>query len=96
MRITEREPKKEFQYHGQQSFDPAAGEADLFPQEITRALLNLISNGVYATRDKNLPEGEIYKPTLMASTKSLGDRVEIRMPSTMGSGHSSGGRGKNV
>ena len=63
----------------EQSFDPAAGEADIFPQEITRALLNLISNGVYATRDKNLPEGEIYKPTLMASTKSLGDRVEIRI-----------------
>jgi GAF domain-containing protein len=29
----------------ERSFDPAAGEADLFPQEITRALLNLISNG---------------------------------------------------
>ena len=25
--------------------DPAAGEVDVFPQEITRALLNLISNG---------------------------------------------------
>ena len=30
------------------SFDPSAGEADLFPQDITRALLNLISNGFYA------------------------------------------------
>jgi hypothetical protein len=30
------------------NFDPAAGEADLFPQEITRVLLNLISNGFYA------------------------------------------------
>ncbi len=27
---------------------PAAGEVDLFPQEITRVLLNLISNGFYA------------------------------------------------
>ena len=33
----------------QRDFDPAAGEADLFPQEITRVLLNLISNGFYAT-----------------------------------------------
>ena len=30
------------------SFDPAVGEADVFPQEITRVLLNLISNGFYA------------------------------------------------
>ena len=32
----------------ERSFDPAAGEIDLFPQEITRVLLNLISNGFYA------------------------------------------------
>ena len=28
---------------------------------------------------KVLPDGEIYKPTLSASTKSLGDRVEIKI-----------------
>jgi hypothetical protein len=27
----------------ERSLDPAAGEADVFPQDITRALLNLIS-----------------------------------------------------
>src|SRR5262245_8613231 len=32
----------------ERSFDPTAGEADLYPQDITRALLNLISNGFYA------------------------------------------------
>jgi signal transduction histidine kinase len=32
----------------ERSFDPVAGEVDLFPQEITRVLLNLISNGFYA------------------------------------------------
>ncbi len=31
------------------NFDPQAGEVDLYPQEITRVLLNLISNGFYAT-----------------------------------------------
>src|SRR5437773_6152196 len=29
-------------------FDPAAGQVDLFPQEITRVFLNLVSNGFYA------------------------------------------------
>jgi hypothetical protein len=33
----------------ERSFDPAAGQVDVFPQEITRVLLNLISNGFYAT-----------------------------------------------
>jgi two-component system, NtrC family, sensor kinase len=74
-----RAEKQNFNIMVEQSFDPIAGEADIFPQEITRVLLNLISNGVYATRNKALPDGEIYRPTLTASTKNLGDRVEIRI-----------------
>jgi two-component system, NtrC family, sensor kinase len=38
----------------ERSFDPTAGEVDLFPQEITRALLNLISNGFYAATKRRL------------------------------------------
>jgi two-component system, NtrC family, sensor kinase len=72
-----RAEKQNFNIMVEQSFDPVAGEVDVFPQEITRVLLNLISNGVYATRHKTLPGGEIYRPTLIASTKNLGDRVEI-------------------
>jgi two-component system, NtrC family, sensor kinase len=54
--------------------------ADLFPQEITRALLNLISNGFYAaTKRKAEANGGNYEPTLLAGTKNLGDHVEIRI-----------------
>src|SRR5262249_31886897 len=61
-------------------FDPTAGEVDLYPQDITRALLNLISNGFHAaTQRKVESDGADYEPTLTASTKSLGDRVEIRI-----------------
>jgi signal transduction histidine kinase len=74
-----RAEKQNFNIMVEQSFDPVAGEADVFPREITRVLLNLISNGVYATRNKALPGTEIYKPTLIASTKDLGDRVEIKI-----------------
>jgi two-component system, NtrC family, sensor kinase len=64
----------------ERSFDPAAGEIDVFPQEITRALLNLISNGFYAaTKRKEQDNSDGYEPTLTASTKNLGDRVEIRI-----------------
>ena len=64
----------------ERSFDPAAGEVDLFPQEITRALLNLISNGFYAaTKRKAEANGGNYEPTVAAATKNLGDSVEIRI-----------------
>ena len=57
-----------------------AGQVDVFPQEITRALLNLISNGFYAaSKRKGQDTSEGFEPTLAASTKNLGDRVEIRI-----------------
>ena len=74
-----RAEKQNFNIMVEQSLDPLAGEVDVFPQEITRVLINLISNGVYATREKVLPDGETYRPTLTASTKNLGDRVEVRI-----------------
>src|SRR5262245_45444146 len=37
-----------FEIKLKQSLDPSAGEADVFPQDIRRALLNVISNGFYA------------------------------------------------
>ena len=43
-----RAEKQDFNITLERSFDPAAGEVDLFPQEMTRVLLNLISNGFYA------------------------------------------------
>ena len=62
----------------ERSLDPTAGEADIFPQDITRVLLNLISNGFYAaTRRRAETNGGDYEPTLAAATKNLGDRVEI-------------------
>jgi two-component system, NtrC family, sensor kinase len=52
----------------------------VFPQEITRALLNLISNGFYAaTKRKAEANGGDYEPTLAAATKNIGERVEIRI-----------------
>jgi two-component system, NtrC family, sensor kinase len=73
-----RAEKQGFEIALERSFDPAAGEVDLFPQEITRALLNLISNGFYAaTKRKAEVDGGGYEPTLAAATKNLGDRVEI-------------------
>jgi signal transduction histidine kinase len=73
-----RAEKQGFNITLQRSFDPMAGEADLFPQDITRALLNFISNGFYAATKRGAEtNGGNYEPTLVAATKNLGDRVEI-------------------
>ncbi|GMO38921.1 sensor histidine kinase [Bradyrhizobium sp. TM233] len=63
----------------QRTFDPAAGMVDIYPQEITRVLLNLISNGFYATAKRKESAGEAFEPTLSAATRDLGGRVEIRI-----------------
>jgi signal transduction histidine kinase len=64
----------------ERSLDPTASEVDVFPQEITRVLLNLISNGFYAaTKRQGQESGKGFEPTITAATKSLGDRVEIRI-----------------
>jgi signal transduction histidine kinase len=58
--------------------DPNAGMIDLYPQEITRVFLNLISNGFYAANQRKKVQ-EDFDPTLSAMTRSLGDKVEIRI-----------------
>ena len=73
-----RAEKQGFNIKLEKSFDPKAGEADVFPQDITRVLLNLISNGFYAATKRGAEtNGGDYEPTLAAATKNLGDRVEI-------------------
>jgi signal transduction histidine kinase len=73
-----RAEKQGFNITLERAFDPAAGEVDLYPQEVTRVLLNLISNGFYAAhKRKTLADGGDFEPKLAAATKDLGDRVEI-------------------
>jgi two-component system, NtrC family, sensor kinase len=75
-----RAEKEGFNITLERSFDPDAGEIDLFPQEITRVLLNLISNGFYAaTKRKAETNGGDHEPTVAATTRNLDTSVEIRI-----------------
>ena len=75
-----RAEKQGFNIALERSFDPTAGQVDVFPQDITRALLNIISNGFYAaTKRTELTASDGYEPTLGVATRNLGDRVEIRI-----------------
>ena len=61
----------------ERSFATDAGEVELFPQDITRVLLNLFTNGIYATTKRKENEQGDFEPTLTVSTKNLGSSVEI-------------------
>jgi signal transduction histidine kinase len=75
-----RAEKQGFNITLERSLDPDAGQVDCFPQEITRVLLNLISNGFYAaTVRKGVSASNAFEPKLTAMTASLGERVEIRI-----------------
>jgi signal transduction histidine kinase/HAMP domain-containing protein len=74
-----RAEKSGFNITLKRDLDPAAGMIDIFPQEITRVLLNLISNGFYAATKRKETGDDTFEPTLSASTKSLGNKVEIRI-----------------
>ena len=74
-----RAEKQGFNITLEKPLDPAAGEVKLFPQEITRVLLNLISNGFYATTKRKAEANGVHESTLSAKTRNLGDQVKIRI-----------------
>jgi GAF domain-containing protein len=75
-----RAEKREFNVTLQRKFDEMAGTIEVFPQEITRVFLNLISNGFYAVTKRKMENGSSgFEPLLRATTRDLGDAVEIRI-----------------
>jgi signal transduction histidine kinase len=75
-----RAEKPQFNVTLQRDFDASADEIELFPQEITRVFLNLIANGFYAVTKRKAELGNSgYEPRLSATTRNLGNTVEIRI-----------------
>jgi two-component system NtrC family sensor kinase len=75
-----RAEKPQFNVTLRRDFDQTAGMIDVFPQEITRVFLNLISNGFYAvTKRKAENRNSGFEPIVSAATKNLGHAVEIRI-----------------
>jgi signal transduction histidine kinase len=63
----------------QRDYDPAVGMSELFPQEITRVLLNLIGNGFYAVRKRAEAAGPGFEPCLAVTTLGGPETVQIRI-----------------
>ncbi len=60
-------------------YDPSVGAVRCVPQELSRVFLNLLNNACYAVHEKRRTCGEGFAPTIAVRTRSLGDRVEIRV-----------------
>jgi GAF domain-containing protein/anti-sigma regulatory factor (Ser/Thr protein kinase) len=75
-----RAERSDFNITLEQDLDPDAGAVEVFPQDITRALLNLFSNGFYAAISrKKEADGATFEPVLCAATRNAGNAVEIRI-----------------
>jgi signal transduction histidine kinase len=75
-----RAEKPQFNVTLQRNLDPNAGMIEVFPQEITRVFLNLISNGFYAVTRRKVENGSPdFEPVVRATTRNLGNTVEIRI-----------------
>ena len=74
-----RAEKQSFNVTLERELDPEAGMAEVFPQEITRVFLNMISNGFYAAAKRAAETGNGFEPRLKAVTRGLPNRVEIRI-----------------
>lgn len=70
-----RAEKSVFNITLQRDFDAAAGSAELFPQEITRALLNLISNGFYAATFALATLGDLWEVDKNSVQKTIDDNL---------------------
>jgi len=71
----------------ERDFDVEVGQVELFPQEFTRVLLNLIGNGFHAAQKRAEECGDQargrgadgFQPTLRVSTKAMPRSIEIRV-----------------
>ena len=68
-----------FQITIETAYDSSLGLAEVVPQDIGRAFLNIINNACYAVRTKHKELGEGFRPVLAVRTRNLGDAAEIRI-----------------
>jgi two-component system, NtrC family, sensor kinase len=64
----------------EREYDRELSRVELSPQEMTRVLLNLFSNGFYAAAKRQQEGGDPkFRPTLKVLTRHLGETAEIRI-----------------
>ena len=60
-------------------FDKSIGNINIIPQDIGRAILNLITNAFYVVDEKKKSGVENYESTVSISTKKINGKIEIKV-----------------
>jgi signal transduction histidine kinase len=63
----------------EKNYDDSVGHINVVPQDVSRALLNIINNACYAAHEKKKQAGDRFSPTLLVRTENLGGKIEIRI-----------------
>jgi signal transduction histidine kinase len=61
----------------EKSFDESIGKMQVIPQELSRAFLNIISNGCFEAHRKKMEMDGDFSPTITVHTQKLGKQVKI-------------------
>jgi signal transduction histidine kinase len=72
-----RAKEKSFNATMKTELDETIGKLNIVPQEIGRAILNLITNAFYAVSEKKKQPGDDYEPIVTVSTKKVNGGVEV-------------------
>ncbi len=59
--------------------DPEAGRVEGIARDLSRVILNIVTNACQATQGRGSKEGRGYSPTLLVSTEGRGDSVCIKV-----------------
>jgi two-component system, NtrC family, sensor kinase len=70
---------KSFNANLKSDFDPSAEKIEINPQDMGRAILNIITNAFYAVNQKKNSGAAPYDPTVTISTKRKNDHIEIKV-----------------
>jgi len=72
-----RAKEKTFNTEIKTDFDKSIGKINIVPQDIGRAILNLINNSFYAVNEKSKQGVPGYEPTVIVGTRTLQGKIEI-------------------
>jgi two-component system, NtrC family, sensor kinase len=70
---------QDFKFTFELDLDSNLAPIEIVSQDVSRVLLNLISNGFYAVIKRGLDADPSFRPHLKIATRDLGEGVEIRV-----------------
>jgi signal transduction histidine kinase len=67
-----------FQVAVEMDLDRRLAPLDVSPQDLSRVILNLMNNALYAAHQKGRTAGPPFQPRVVVRTRDWGDAVELR------------------